>query len=438
MLNLNLSQSVGFRLIIISVLTFLLLIPTIFIVVMIEDRQETNKSAGNEISEKWGKVQIVTGPILKIPYRLPVRDSAGKIISKVEKEMIILPESLSVKGKINPEKRSRGIFEVVVYTANLNFDGDFNLSEVLKTRNSDDEILWDEASLNIGISDLAGLVNLVKINWNNSKIEVGSGTKITGLVPKGLSSSVAVSEKEKNYSFSGEIKLNGSTKLSFSPVGKTTTVELSSDWQDPKFSGAFLPLERNISEAGFSAKWNVLFINRNYPQYWTEGSYKFEESSFGVDLIIPVDHYQKTLRTVKYAIMFIGFTFMAFFMIEVFDKKRLHPIQYLLIGIALVIFYTLLLSITEHLSFNWSYFIAGSATIGIISLYTKSVLQNFKATSLIFGILIVLYGFMFVVLQLEDYALMIGSFGLFSTLAIVMFVTRKVDWYQLELKSEKE
>ena len=276
MLNLNLSQSVGFRLIIISVLTFLLLIPTIFIVVMIEDRQETNKSAGNEISEKWGKVQIVTGPILKIPYRLPVRDSAGKIISKVEKEMIILPESLSVKGKINPEKRSRGIFEVVVYTANLNFDGDFNLSEVLKTRNSDDEILWDEASLNIGISDLAGLVNLVKINWNNSKIEVGSGTKITGLVPKGLSSSVAVSEKEKNYSFSGEIKLNGSTKLSFSPVGKTTTVELSSDWQDPKFSGAFLPLERNISEAGFSAKWNVLFINRNYPQYWREGSYKFE------------------------------------------------------------------------------------------------------------------------------------------------------------------
>lgn len=438
MFNLNLSQSVGFRLFIISVLVVLLLIPTIFIMVMIEDRQETSKSAGNEISEKWGKQQTVTGPILKIPYRLPVRDSTGKMISRTEREMIILPESLNVFGKINPEKRSRGIFEVVVYSTNLKLNGEFNLTEALKAIDTDYEILWKEASVNIGISDLSGLANLVKIDWNKTQIEAGSGTKITELIPKGLSASVSLTEKEMKYSFSTEININGSSKLEFSPVGKTTTVELQSDWADPKFSGAFLPQDRKVLETGFSAKWNVLFLNRNYPQFWTESIYKFEGSDFGVDLIIPVDHYQKTLRTVKYAIMFIGFTFMAFFMIEIFDKKRLHPIQYLLIGIALVIFYTLLLSITEHISFNWSYLISGMATIGMITLYTKSVLQNLKATLLIFGILIILYGFMFVVLQLEDYALMIGSFGLFATLAIVMYVTRKVDWYQLELKSEKE
>lgn len=437
MLIKQIQNSVGLRLFIISALVLLLLIPTIFIMVMIEERQQTSKSAEIEIGEKWGKNQLISGPFLVIPYQTPFRDSKTNSVSYIKKNLIVLPESLTIAGKVKPDIRKRGIFEVVVYTSDLSLNGEFDLKESVTSIKPDETILWNEATINVGISDLSGLVKLVQINWNQAKKDMIPGAK-SDLTSSGLSALINISDQQMKYSFSGEMTLNGTSSVQFIPVGKSTSVEINSEWNSPSFSGTFLPQNREITETGFSAKWNVLFLNRNFPQFWTDDAYNFKDSQFGVDLIIPVDHYQKTMRTVKYAIMFLGFTFLAFFMIEVFDKKRIHPIQYLLIGIALIIFYTLLLSITEHLSFNLAYLIACVGTIGLISLYTKSVLQNLKATLLIFGLLTILYGFMFVVLQLEDYALMIGSFGLFATLATVMYMTRKVNWYQLELKSENQ
>lgn len=212
-------------------------------------------------------------------------------------------------------------------------------------------------------------------------------------------------------------------------------VTLNSDWNNPSFSGNFLPFSREIDDDGFSSKWKILHLNRNYPQKWTGSRYQIAESEFGVNLRVTVDEYQKTIRTAKYAIMFIGLTFLTFFMIELLGGKSVHPIQYLLIGFGLLIFYTLLLSFTEHISFNSSYMLASSAIIILITLYAKSVIKENKLTLLIMGILVLLYGYLFIVIQLQDYALLMGSIGLFLILALMMYLTRNIDWFSAMKKS---
>ena len=213
-------------------------------------------------------------------------------------------------------------------------------------------------------------------------------------------------------------------------------MKISSSWKDPSFIGTFIPDEHEITDDGFTAKWKILHLNRNYPQQWMGGQYKINASTFGVDLLLPVDEYQKTMRTTKYAIMFISLTFLSFFMIELLNKKVLHPIQYLLIGFALLLFYTLLLSLTEHILFKYAYILAAIANVGLITAYTRGVLKHYLQTVLIFAILTILYGYLYVVLQLQDFALLMGSIGLFVILAVVMYLTRKIDWFMI-LKGDK-
>ena len=225
--------------------------------------------------------------------------------------------------------------------------------------------------------------------------------------------------------------MNGSDGLFFIPVGKETKVELSSPWSNPSFTGSFLPNERQIDSDGFTAEWKILHLNRNFPQQWKGAHYKIDHSFFGVKLRLAVDDYQKIMRTAKYAIMFITLTFLTFFMIELLGKKVIHPIQYILIGFALLIFYTLLLSISEYLTFKFAYLLAGAAIILLISLYTKTVLNSTLQTITIAGVLVLLYGYLYVILQLQDFALLMGSIGLFIVLAVVMYLTRKVDWFTI-------
>jgi inner membrane protein len=212
-------------------------------------------------------------------------------------------------------------------------------------------------------------------------------------------------------------------------VGKETTVKLSSTWPDPSFVGNFLPAHHETSQEGFDASWKILHLNRNYPQKWTGSNNQVEASTFGVKLLVPVDEYQKNMRTAKYAFMFIGLTFLSFFMIELLNKKLIHPIQYLLIGFSLLVFYTLLLSFSEQMVFKYAYMISSVATIGLITSYTRGVLKDTLQTGIILLILVLLYAYLYIVLQLQDLALMIGSIGLFIILSLVMYLTRKVDWF---------
>lgn len=214
-------------------------------------------------------------------------------------------------------------------------------------------------------------------------------------------------------------------------MGEQTTVELSSGWPNPSFTGSFLPEIREVSSSGFSAAWSVLHLNRNFPQQWLGPGQEVSNSSFGVELLSSVDPYQKTMRTAKYAILFISFTFLTFFMFELFSKKAIHPIQYLLIGIALLIFYTLLLSLSEYIAFGLAYSISAAAIIILITIYSHRILADSRRTGVLFGLLTLLYGYLYILLQLQDYALLMGSIGLFAVLAAVMYLTRNVDWFEV-------
>ena len=360
-----------------------------------------------------------------------------------------LPNTLDIDGTLEHQTRYRSIYEVIVYASDLKFSGSFDRPNFAEFKIDSSNVLWDEAYLSVGISDMRGIQNTVRLSWNDEKYDFEPGTKYrfnnndnnnnynnTSNVNGGINSRLDLTTYEKpTYQFDFQINLNGSRNIYFTPVGATTKVALSSAWSTPSFQGAFLPDERQVDENGFQANWEVLSLNRSYPQQWTGNSYGFSDAQFGVDLLVPVDYYQKSTRSAKYGILFIALTFLLFFFVEVLNDKRIHPIQYILVGLSLVLFYTLLLALSEHIGFAWAYLTSSTAIIGLISLYVSSIFKNTKLTLVTTAILIILYGFIYTLLQLEDYALLLGSIGLLAILAFVMIYTRKIDWYALKKKN---
>lgn len=414
--------------VVIFFLMLVLLIPTSMVESIIFERESRQNEAINEVSSKWGLRQTVSGPVLVLPYEVVRRSDDKKEVYTETRFAYFLPDELRINGQVNPEKRHRGIFDVVLYGSKLRLEGQFMQPEMQKMVPADAKILWDKATLALGIPDLRGLKDQVTIQWGDKNAVFEPGIPVAGVAESGIHVPVALSEAGP-YSFKIDLSLNGSGTLFFTPVGKVTEVKLQSPWADPSFTGAFLPDEKQISANGFEARWKVLNLNRNYPQQWTsEQNINFNESTFGVDFLLPVDNYQKSTRSVKYAILFIGLTFLTIFFIEMGQSRRVHPFQYALIGLALVIFYTLLVSISEHISFNAAYLVSAIMTIGLTGLYARSLFASTRMALFVSGTLTVLYGFLFVVLQQQDYALLIGSLGLFGILAVVMYVSRRINW----------
>jgi inner membrane protein len=230
--------------------------------------------------------------------------------------------------------------------------------------------------------------------------------------------------------FNFTINYNGSKSLYIAPIGKTTTAKIASNWHSPSFMGNYLPNEKNkvINSNGFSAEWEVLHLNRPFPQQSFDSFPNLKPYTFGVDFITPVDEYQQNERASKYGFLMIGLTFLIFFLIQSISKINIHIFQYSMIGLALIMFYTLLISITEHSSFTLAYLVAGASVVVLISLYSISILKNKKFPAFIGISLTGLYTFIFVIIQMEDYALLVGSIGLFLILAAVMYFSRKIDW----------
>ena len=225
------------------------------------------------------------------------------------------------------------------------------------------------------------------------------------------------------------LDVNGSDRIGFVPVGEVTQVKLASSWRSPSFDGAFLPAEREVGEQGFIARWKVLHLNRNYPQAWTGVEQKLAESAFGVRLFTAADVYQQSTRSAKYAALFITLTFTTFFFAEVLRRRRLHAVQYLLIGFALIIFYSLLIALSEHMRFGLAYLASTAAVVGLVTLYAFWSFGSARLAALVGGLLAILYGYLYILLRLEDYSLLMGSVGLFAALAAVMYVTRRIDWH---------
>lgn len=432
-------NTVMIKAVFIAIITLLLLIPAAMISNLVYERQNTKNEAINEIGEKWGKEQTITGPFLTIPFtkhikRYSPKDSTDVWIERTD-YLNMLPENLNISGSIAPEKRYRGIFEVIVYNSDISLDGDFSTLNIKDFDIEAKDLHLNNAFLSIGISDLRGIEEQIDLKWGENTKVFNPGTITTNIISSGINAPLNISVNSNgdilSEPFAFNVKLKGSEYLRFVPVGKITDVELKSDWSTPSFDGAFLPDHRTVSDSGFVANWNVLHLNRNYPQAWLNSEHRVQESAFGVDLLLPVDNYKKSERSIKYAILFIGLTFLVFFFIEIINKKRVHPIQYILVGLALCLFYTLLLSISEHSSFNFAYLASSVLTIGLISAYTKTVLKSTSLTGLMSGILNILYLFIYVIIQLEDYALLMGSIGLFIILSLVMYFSRKIDWYQI-------
>jgi len=424
--------STTFKFLIVGALILILLIPAEMIKSLIKERNALRNSVIDEVSYKWGNPQTLAGPLLTIPYKQYFRKD-NKIIEEVHYAHF-LPENLEINGDVNPEIRYRGIYKVVVYSSNLEFKGNFRKPDFSQWKINESDILWDDAYLSVRVPDMRGIRDIVKINWNKDVFDVNPGINQQNY--SGISSQVKIGDSEQ-YDFSYNLNLNGSSSLNFIPLGKETNIAIASPWTNPSFDGAFLPYEREVNEKGFNAKWKVLHLNRTYPQQWTDDSYYIDDSAFGVGLLFPVDQYQKSLRSAKYAIMFISLTFLVFFFTELLNKKRIHPIQYLLVGLGLSIFYSLLVSLSEHMSFNWAYLIASVSIIGLITAYAHSIFKNLRLTAILSLILVILYLFLFTILQLQDYSLLLGSIGLFLTLAIVMYLSRKIDWYA-NMMSEKQ
>ncbi|GHT30404.1 cell envelope integrity protein CreD [Bacteroidia bacterium] len=427
----NFSQSITLKAVLIAFMTLLMLGPEGMIRDLIQERQYRSLETIEKINDKWSQSQTLCGPILSIQYSEPVTDE-NKKVTYMQHFLHITPEDLNIETKLLPEERHYGIYKTILYNSEISITGNFLSTDFLKF-DSDAIVSWDKVFMTMGFTDLRGITDNLVISFNGKPYtaEVGGVANMDNslVVNPEIPSDIKPGEM---LSFSCKLKLKGSSSIHFIPVGKTSMVHLTGDWKSPSYIGNFSP-DINQAEEGIDATWGIMRFNRNIPEIWKDGAFNdYESSSFGVRLVDPVDHYQQNMRSAKYALLFIILTFVVFFFIELLTKKRIHPIQYLLVAVALLLFYTLLLSISEQVGFGWAYLTASTATIGLITFYSHSIFKDKVQTGIMAFTLLALYIFLYTVLQLEDIALLIGSIGLFTALAIVMYISRKIAWYKQE------
>lgn len=454
-------DSVVWKLFVIGVLILILLIPLGMVRSLISERQERHDAAARELAATWGSEQTIGGPLLSVPYQVHVKDVDNGKESILVETAHFLPDSLRIDGQVKPERRSRGIFEVILYRAELHLTGTFTRPSFDDLHVAPEDILWQDAFLTVGVPDMRGIRRAVPLQWGSRKLQLAPGGTDAGVWGSGLRVAIpdlAADKAGDVHAFAFDLGINGSGRLMVLPFGKETTVALRSTWADPSFVGAFLPETRQVGAGGFQSSWSVSYFGRPYPQRWLKEDVQrytvqrpgggeseltwsrgenprpqvwnlLDDSAFGVELLLPVDIYQKTERSVKYAVLFLLLTFVTFFLYEIFSPFALHPMQYLLVGSGLCIFYLLLLSISEHAPFGFAYLVASAATVLLIGGYSAAILRGKLRALLMSAILALLYGYLYILLQAEDYALILGSIGLFLILALIMYVTRRLDWY---------
>jgi len=418
-------------------LALLCLIPLGLIADLIDERESTRDRALMEISSSWAKQQRIAGPILTVPFQY---GGEANCVSRA----VFLPEELAIKSKIDVEKRSRGIFETTVYRTRLELRGYFSEEDIRLSEFSADRFLWEKAALVIGITDTRGIEGKPALEWGDRAFTFLPGTTGVEIVERGIHVLLPeVAAENGRYRFSCDLVVRGSEGVWFAPTAEHTSVSANSDWPAPSFAGAFLPSHREVESDQFEATWQVSYLARDFPQSWDLRSVDRKELSqllwksyFGVRLLQPVDLYRKTLRSVKYGVLFVGFTFLGFFLFETLVPLRIHPVQYSAIGAALAVFYLLVLSLSEHLGFGLSFLVASAANVLLITGYCKAFLGGTRNLTVLALLLSGLYSFLYVLLQLEDFALLIGSIAVFLALSLFMYLTRGFDWYQVSLKSD--
>lgn len=406
------------KLVLILLISIILLIPQAIIQSMINERHSTEAEASEEVANKWGANPSIKGPVIFIPG------------NKAENNVYIMPEQLNIDGEVMTRQLKRGIYDFTVFESELKFEGSFvlphELSEAQKTH-----LKWNQARLLFGVADFRGFTDNPAATLDGTPIQLAAeGYKLGSFATISCPINIDKMAAGGKMAFDINIPLKGSNNIRLLPVGRTTKVKIASDCKTPSFDGRYLPIKRNITENGFTAEWSVLALNRDFAQVVNGSSELSGMGVIEVGLRVPVEQYQKTMRSIKYAYLIILLTFAVVFFTENRRHTQIHPVQYALIGIALILYYTLLLSIAEHCSFILAYLVASAMTIGLITLFMRSILHNSKAALAIGGLLTVLYAFIYILMNMESYALLVGSIGVFCILAIAMYASQKINWYQ--------
>ncbi|WP_181389835.1 cell envelope integrity protein CreD [Leucothrix pacifica] len=434
--------SLGFRSILIGFIAAAMLLPLFMAKQVVSDRTYYYRTAISSIAKTWGTQQVIAGPVLVVPYTEhiinidTVTDDKGetKTISRDvfnNKTMVLLPKQLNIDAEVIEKHRKRGIYDALVYQAQIEMTGTFDLGTLPDKTSSKNDIQWKNAWLAVGVSDTKAIDETFPLRWNNdASSPLMPGTMLPNLLPQGFHVKMKDLEREIVLpKFRIKFNVNGSEGLSFAPVGETSTANIHSGWPHPSFIGDIPPVKSDVKANGFDAHWRVPNIARNYPQQWLLGEEKHDLYALksGVKLFTPISLYAKIERAVKYGVLFVGLTFLTFLIFEITTKTRFHVIQYGLIGLALSMFYIILLSLAEQITFRMAYLYAATATVSIITLYTIAILKSFGRVMLILLFLSSLYAVLYFILQMEDYALLAGAGTMMLIIMVLMFATRNLE-----------
>ena len=436
----SLGDTLTIRAIIVGVIALVMLIPLAMMQGVVHERNGLYSNVLHDISKTWGGQQLLQGPVLVVPFiekhinKETIKDEDGeeKIKTKtsyITKYAIHLPKDLNIDVDLAEQHRKRGIYKSLVYAAELNLTGSFEKLDIQSMSDYIHRIDYEKAFLVLGLSDTRAINEVSSLTWNGAELGFSPGTKLTELLSHGFHASLTgLNAQTESHHFSTKISVNGSQGFRFAPFGENTLVKMKSSWPHPSFQGSTLPTEYEITDQGFTSSWVIPHLARNYPQSWILSNHQFNLNEFnaGVDLFEPVFLYSKITRAVKYGILFVGLTFLTFLIFELTTKMRLHYVQYGLIGVAMTIFYLVLLSIAEHTEFINAYIIAAFINIGLITAYTAAALKSTARATMIFVLLSALYLVLYSLLQLEDYALLMGTMLLLSVLMVLMYVTRNL------------
>jgi inner membrane protein len=432
-------SSPGFKFFLVGALVILLLIPLGLVWLVLYDRQTRAQSVQAQIAADWGGAQRIHGPYLIVPYTVRVETVQGdKVVETVqERRAVFLPNDVRFAGKAETEIRRRSIYDVTVYGADIAIEGRFAAADIAQVEAETATVRWQDAVLALGISDVSGLRESVRLELDGGRsLDFEPSLGVPNSTVTGIHARLAPAAGTGlgAFGFRVQLALNGSSSLAFAPVGRETEVRLASSWPHPSFTGGFLPIERDISANGFSAVWRVPHLARSVPQSWVEsGGFgaqldRFTGYDMGVSFFVPVDFYSLVDRAAKYGFMFLVAAFGAVFVLELMSGRRVHAVQYIFVGLGMVMFYLLLLSFAEHIGFTVAYVLASLATGGMISIYVAKALESARRGYTMMAVFLVLYGLLYLILQLEDYALLAGAIAGFVLLTATMFATLRVDW----------
>ena len=435
----------------IALLILLLLIPLLMIDGIIDDRQQLRDGVLEDIARSSSYSQQLSGPVMVVPYRKVVRtwktnEKTNQRYEELGEErgrLYFLPERFELDGQVQTELRARGIYQARLFHADNRINGHFSLPAQLGIKEDFADYQFDAPFLAVGISDIRGIENALKLELDGQRLDFVPGTQV-GWLGEGVRVMLPTLDTRNatELTFGFDLRLQGTGSLQVLPVGKASRVSLAANWPHPSFIGNFLPGKREISDQGFSADWQTSFFSTNLQEAMNRcvmgnDCEAFNGRSFGVSFIDPVDQYLKSDRAIKYALLFIVLTFAGFFLFEVLKSLAVHPVQYALVGVALAFFYLLLLSLSEHIGFALAYLLSASGCVLLIGFYVCHVLHSVRHGLSFSAGLAALYGLLYGLLSAEDYALLMGSLLLFGLLGVFMVLTRKLDWYGIGQKPAK-